>query len=39
MTAYEFFNERRSDQKNGERNEKLHAGEATESEVLQHRIH
>src|SRR5215831_4067903 len=32
MAAFEFFNERRSDQENGEHNEKLHGGEATESE-------
>src|SRR5262249_43606670 len=32
MPAFEFFNERRSDQESGEHNEKLHSGEATESE-------
>src|SRR4029077_2681318 len=32
MAAFEFFNERRSDQESGEHNEKLHGGEATESE-------
>ena len=39
MAAFEFFNERRSDQKNGEHNEKLYRREPTESETLQHRVH
>src|SRR5262249_57661471 len=36
MAAFEFFNERRSDQESGEHNEKLHSGEATESESSHH---
>src|SRR5262245_63865800 len=32
MPSFEFFNKRRSDQQSGEHNEKLHGGEATESE-------
>ena len=39
MSAFEFFNERRTGQQNGERNKKLYGGEAPESEAVQHRVH
>jgi hypothetical protein len=39
VAAFEFFNKGRTYQENGERNEKLHGGEATESESLQYRVH
>ena len=38
MATFEFFNKRGRDQENDERNEKLHGGEATEAELLQHRF-
>jgi hypothetical protein len=38
ITAFKFFNEKRRDQENGERNEKLHGGEASESERLKRRV-
>jgi hypothetical protein len=31
MTAFDFFDKRRKDEEQGESNEKLHGGEATES--------
>ena len=36
--AFEFFNERRTDQENGESNKKLNRGKATQSESLYHRL-
>jgi hypothetical protein len=39
MAAFKFFHKRGRDQENDESSEKLHGGEATEFEGLQHRVH